>query len=142
MDGQKDLTGSLSPLFLEYVLKGVQYVICTDVDKDGMMKGPSTDIYRKILENTNINLIASGGITSLRDIDDIRETGCEGAIIGKAVYEGKLKLKEAGKIMLKKNNTVSRHPGRKDCKGINFIDIRDAGRPCGTCKNLFIKRSR
>lgn len=82
----------------EYVSKGVQYVICTDVDKDGMMKGPSTDIYRKILENTNINLIASGGITSLRDIDDIRETGCEGAIIGKAVYEGKLKLKELGKL--------------------------------------------
>lgn len=82
----------------EYFLKGVKYVICTDVDKDGMMKGPSTDTYRKILEETKINLIASGGITSLRDIEEIRETGCEGAIIGKAVYEGKLKLQELGKL--------------------------------------------
>ncbi len=82
----------------EYFSKGVKYVICTDVDKDGMMKGPSTDTYRKILEDTRINLIASGGITSFRDIENIREAGCEGAIIGKAVYEGKLKLQELGKL--------------------------------------------
>jgi len=72
----------------------VKYVICTDVDKDGMMKGPATEMYKKILENAKVNLIASGGISSLKDIEDIRDSGCEGAIIGKAVYEGKLKLKE------------------------------------------------
>ena len=78
----------------DYCLKGVKYVICTDVDKDGMMKGPATEMYKKILENAKVNLIASGGISSLKDIEDIRDSGCEGAIIGKAVYEGKLKLKE------------------------------------------------
>jgi len=78
----------------DYCLKGAKYVICTDVDKDGMMKGPATEMYKKILENAKVNLIASGGISSLKDIEDIRDSGCEGAIIGKAVYEGKLKLKE------------------------------------------------
>ncbi len=82
----------------DYFLKGVKYVICTDVDKDGMMKGPATEMYKKILENAKVNLIASGGISSLKDIEDIRETGCEGAIIGKAVYEGKIKLKELEKL--------------------------------------------
>jgi len=82
----------------EYFMKGVKYVICTDVDKDGMMKGPATEMYKKILENAKVNLIASGGISSLKDIEDIREAGCEGAIIGKAVYEGKLKLKELRNI--------------------------------------------
>jgi len=77
---------------------GVKYVICTDIDKDGMLGGPSTDLYREILATTDINLIASGGITTLQDIEALKETGCEGAIIGKAVYEGKLSLKELGKL--------------------------------------------
>jgi phosphoribosylformimino-5-aminoimidazole carboxamide ribotide isomerase len=55
-------------------------------------------MYREILEEVKINLIASGGISSLRDIEDIKEAGCEGAIIGKAVYEGKIKLKELSVI--------------------------------------------
>ena len=73
---------------------GVKYTICTEVEKDGMLKGPSTDLYKEILGNISINLIASGGISSLKDLEDIKEAGCEGAIIGKAVYEGKIKLKE------------------------------------------------
>jgi len=77
-----------------YCAKGVKYSICTDVDKDGMMKGPSIEMYKEILASVNINLIASGGITSLKDLEDLATIGCEGAIIGKAVYEGKMKLKE------------------------------------------------
>jgi len=74
--------------------KGVRYTICTDVEKDGMLKGPSSDVYKEILEKVEIKLIASGGITTLDDIVAVNEAGCEGAIIGKAIYEGKLKLKE------------------------------------------------
>lgn len=77
-----------------YAEKGVRYTICTDVNKDGMLMGPSTDLYKEILESAAINLIASGGITSLKDIEDMRSVGCEGAIIGKAIYEGRIKLKD------------------------------------------------
>ena len=74
----------------------MKYAICTDIEKDGMLQGPSTALYKEIMSSVKINLIASGGITSLKDIDDVREAGCEGAIIGKAVYEGKLTLKKLG----------------------------------------------
>jgi phosphoribosylformimino-5-aminoimidazole carboxamide ribotide isomerase len=73
---------------------GVKYTICTEVEKDGMLKGPSTGLYKEILGEVRINLIASGGISSLKDLEYIKEAGCEGAITGKAVYEGKIKLKE------------------------------------------------
>jgi phosphoribosylformimino-5-aminoimidazole carboxamide ribotide isomerase len=73
---------------------GVRYTICTDIDKDGMLQGPSTSLYEDILSEVDINLIASGGISTVKDLEDLKKTGCEGAIIGKAVYEGKLTLKE------------------------------------------------
>ena len=77
-----------------YRSQGVRYTICTDIDKDGMLQGPSTSLYKDILSEVEISLIASGGISTIKDIEDLKETGCEGAIIGKAVYEGKLTLKE------------------------------------------------
>jgi len=86
----KDLTDFIS----DYHSRGIRYVICTDVSRDGMLSGPSTDIYRQILEKVDVDLIASGGISSLKDIEDICSCGCEGVIIGKAVYEGKIQLKE------------------------------------------------
>lgn len=82
----------------DYRSKGVKYTVCTDIRKDGMLQGPSTELYREILEKVNISLIASGGITSISDIEDLREAGCEGAIIGKAFYEGKVTLKELAEI--------------------------------------------
>jgi phosphoribosylformimino-5-aminoimidazole carboxamide ribotide isomerase len=78
----------------DYEKEGVRYVICTDIAKDGMLEGPSTDLYKEILAKTNVQLIASGGITSLQDLHSLRELGCEGAIIGKAIYEGKIQLSE------------------------------------------------
>jgi phosphoribosylformimino-5-aminoimidazole carboxamide ribotide isomerase len=78
--------------------KGVKYTICTDIKKDGMLRGPATELYKEILEAVKINLIASGGISSLNDIEDVQEAGCDGVIIGKAVYEGKITLKELGKL--------------------------------------------
>lgn len=82
----------------DYKAKGVKYTICTDIKKDGMLQGPSTELYKEILDSVKINLIASGGISSLNDIEDVRKAGCEGVIIGKAVYEGKITLKELGKL--------------------------------------------
>ena len=78
----------------DYSSKGIKYVICTDVEKDGLLEGPATDLYREIISAVKVDLIASGGISSLDDIIEIKEAGCEGAIIGKAIYEGKIKLKE------------------------------------------------
>jgi phosphoribosylformimino-5-aminoimidazole carboxamide ribotide isomerase len=82
----------------EYKSRGVKYAICTDIKKDGMLQGPSTTLYKEILEAVKINLIASGGISSVKDIEDVRKAGCEGVIIGKAVYEGKIGLNELGKL--------------------------------------------
>jgi phosphoribosylformimino-5-aminoimidazole carboxamide ribotide isomerase len=92
-DSGKDLISFLSG----YWDKGVRYTVCTDIDRDGMLKGPATELYKEILETVNINLIASGGISSLKDVDEIREAGCEGVIIGKAFYEGRITLKELGR---------------------------------------------
>jgi phosphoribosylformimino-5-aminoimidazole carboxamide ribotide isomerase len=78
----------------KYFSKGMKYTICTDVARDGMMQGPATELYREILSSAKVNLIASGGITTIKDIEDIQEAGCEGVIIGKALYEGKIKLSE------------------------------------------------
>jgi phosphoribosylformimino-5-aminoimidazole carboxamide ribotide isomerase len=81
-----------------YCSRGLRYTICTDVERDGMMAGPATEIYNEILGSLNINLIASAGISSLKDIEAIRLAGCEGVIIGKAVYEGRIKLKELSSL--------------------------------------------
>lgn len=77
-----------------YTGKGVRYTICTDISKDGMLEGPSLDLYKEILGRTPLNLIASGGITTVHDLHLLQHIGCEGAIIGKAIYEGKITLRE------------------------------------------------
>jgi phosphoribosylformimino-5-aminoimidazole carboxamide ribotide isomerase len=94
---EKSDTGIVS-FISDYSLKGVKYAVCTDISRDGMLNGPSTLLYKEILDSVKINLIASGGVTSEKDIEDLTDTGCEGAIIGKAVYEGKLTLKTLGKL--------------------------------------------
>jgi len=81
-----------------YRSKGITYTICTDIDKDGMLGGPATDLYKEIVEIPGIRLIASGGISSVDQIEELDSAGCEGAIIGKALYEGLLNLKELVKL--------------------------------------------
>lgn len=81
-----------------YETKGIQNVICTDIAKDGMLQGSSNELYTEILAETNINLIASGGVSSINDLVQLKEIGCEGAIIGKAIYEGHITLKELQKL--------------------------------------------
>ena len=78
----------------QYRSEGVVYAMCTDIEKDGMLDGPSVEMYEEIVQIEGLSLIASGGITSLEDLKVLRETGCEAAIIGKAIYEGRISLKE------------------------------------------------
>jgi phosphoribosylformimino-5-aminoimidazole carboxamide ribotide isomerase len=75
-----------------YVSKGISTVICTDIAKDGMLQGTSNELYAAILESTTVNLIASGGVTTVADLEQLKILGCEGAIIGKALYEGTIKI--------------------------------------------------
>lgn len=82
----------------QYEQDGVNYVICTDIAKDGMLQGTSNELYTEILSKTSVKLIASGGVSCFDDLLRIQEIGCEGAIIGKAFYEGKLTLKELQKL--------------------------------------------
>ncbi|MBC9797666.1 1-(5-phosphoribosyl)-5-[(5-phosphoribosylamino)methylideneamino]imidazole-4-carboxamide isomerase [Sinomicrobium weinanense] len=92
---QENSSMDLIPFIQDYKEQGVEYVICTDISKDGMLKGPAFDLYQKILENTkDIKLIASGGISAFEELPRLEEAGCEGTIIGKAIYEGKIHLKE------------------------------------------------
>lgn len=78
----------------KYRDEGVVYAICTDIEKDGLLMGPAFDVYGEICRIEKLKLIASGGITTSDDLRRLKETGCEGAIIGKAIYEGTISLKE------------------------------------------------
>lgn len=82
--------------FLEkYREKGVVNIFCTDVSKDGKLEGPSVDLYKSILQKTpGIKLVASGGVSKIGDVATLAEIGCSGVIIGKAIYEGHIKLNE------------------------------------------------
>jgi phosphoribosylformimino-5-aminoimidazole carboxamide ribotide isomerase len=78
----------------QYNQDGVDLVICTDIAKDGMLQGTSNKLYQEIIEKTNVKLIASGGVSNIDDLILLKELGCEGAIIGKAFYEGKITLNQ------------------------------------------------
>ena len=84
----------------EYEKRGTIYSIVTDIDKDGMLAGPAFELYKEILESTEkTKLIASGGITTIEDVLKLIDLGCEGAIIGKAIYEGTINLKDLMKTL-------------------------------------------
>jgi len=85
----------------DYHAKGIHYVICTDISKDGMLQGPSFDVYRDLLEQQpEIKLIASGGISTFDELPKLAAMGCEGTIIGKAIYENRIALKELENFIL------------------------------------------
>lgn len=77
---------------------GVKTIICTDISKDGMLSGPNFDMYKELSAKTGINIIASGGVTSLEDIKVLKEMHLYGAIIGKALYDGRLDFENALKV--------------------------------------------
>ena len=83
-----DFTGTLISL-------GAKNIFCTDISKDGVMRGPSIDLYKKIIgQHPEINLIASGGVSNINDVIALKEIGCSAVIIGKAIYENLITLEE------------------------------------------------
>jgi phosphoribosylformimino-5-aminoimidazole carboxamide ribotide isomerase len=92
------------PFIDSYHRKGIQYVICTDVSKDGMLEGPSFKLYSEILKAVpGISLIASGGVSTIEELPQLQDIGCEGVIIGKAIYESRIRLTELEKFILNAN---------------------------------------
>ncbi|QXP53334.1 1-(5-phosphoribosyl)-5-[(5-phosphoribosylamino)methylideneamino]imidazole-4-carboxamide isomerase [Cellulophaga sp. HaHa_2_1] len=106
---QEDSKQELIPFIQAYQDKGIVFVICTDISKDGMLQGPSFDLYERILNETSqgvagrgINLIASGGISTFDELPKLADLGCEGTIIGKAIYENRISLKQLEDYILSK----------------------------------------
>jgi phosphoribosylformimino-5-aminoimidazole carboxamide ribotide isomerase len=104
---QEESSLALIPFIKGYHEKGIQYVICTDISKDGMLQGPSLETYAKILSEchvepveTSLKLIASGGISTFDELPKLAEMGCEGVIIGKAIYENKISLKQLEQFII------------------------------------------
>ncbi len=87
-------------LIEQYKTKGVKQFFCTDVNKDGLLQGPSLSLYKKIMnKHPSIDLIASGGVSATKELEALREAGCHGTIIGKAIYENKILLSDLTKFI-------------------------------------------
>ncbi len=83
----------------KYIDQGVQQIFCTDVSKDGKLEGPAIDLYKNIISKfPELYFIASGGVSSVNDLEELKEIGCKAAIVGKAIYEEKITLSELQKI--------------------------------------------
>lgn len=91
--------------FIEYYKsQGIEYVICTDISKDGMLEGPAFALYQKLLAKVQIKLIASGGISKFEELPELAALGCEGVIIGKAIYENRISLKQLENYIIGNGN--------------------------------------
>lgn len=92
---EETTTEDLIPFIKGYVGKGIRYVICTDVAKDGLLQGASVDLYKEILQEIpDLQLIASGGVSSVKDLEELEKIGVYGTIVGKAYYEGRVTLEQ------------------------------------------------
>jgi len=92
-----DLT--LSDFIRSYMQKGITQVLCTDINRDGMLQGPAVNLYKSLLsEFPGIKLIASGGVSSMQDLTDLKDAGLPAAIVGKAYYEGRITLDQLSKL--------------------------------------------
>jgi len=90
-DSQEDLL----PFLRKYIEAGVRTVLCTEISKDGTLQGPAIDLYRQVMDTyPELHLIASGGVSSLTDIQALDKAGIPAVVFGKAIYEGKINLKE------------------------------------------------
>jgi phosphoribosylformimino-5-aminoimidazole carboxamide ribotide isomerase len=90
----------LLPFVEKYKEEGINKIICTDISKDGMLAGPSIDLYKEILQEfPDLYLIASGGVSSMKDIEQLQEANVPAVITGKAIYEGKIKLNELSSFL-------------------------------------------
>jgi phosphoribosylformimino-5-aminoimidazole carboxamide ribotide isomerase len=104
-DGWEETSDLTLLKFLKnYQAKGVKYTICTDISKDGMLLGPGFVMYENILKRMKLKLIASGGVSNFEEIPRLASIGCEGAIIGKAIYENRISLKDLESFILNQSN--------------------------------------
>jgi phosphoribosylformimino-5-aminoimidazole carboxamide ribotide isomerase len=104
------------PFLREYFAKGVVQSFVTDISKDGLLQGSSNDLYAEILrEIPDLKLIASGGVSRIEDIHELEKIGCAGVIVGKAIYEGKIKLEEMenGKLIMDSEEILNNFPTEK-----------------------------
>lgn len=91
---------SIYDFLTKYTGKKLKNIFCTDVSKDGLLEGPSIELYKKIISQfPDMNLIASGGVRSLEDIKALKTIGCKGVIVGKAIYEGRITLRQLSKFV-------------------------------------------
>jgi len=91
----------LLPFIVNYMKQGINKVVCTDISKDGMLQGTALELYKKILlEIPTLYLIASGGVSSIRDVELLHEAGIPAVIIGKAIYEGRIPLKDLSNFII------------------------------------------
>ena len=99
--GKEEGEDMLMPFLKKYIAKGVDNVLCTDISKDGMLQGPSIELYKEIVkEFPNLNLIASGGVSCIEDIEALNQAGIPSVVFGKAIYEGKIKMEELEKYVM------------------------------------------
>ena len=92
---KEDSSEDLLPFLRKYVDAGVTNVLCTEISKDGTLQGPAIDLYKRIMqEYPNLHLIASGGVSSIDDIKALDAAGIPAVVFGKAIYEGKIDLRE------------------------------------------------
>lgn len=96
---QENSSIGIDDFLKDYVQKGIEYVVCTDISTDGMLTGPNIELYKRLLIRfPQLNLIASGGVGSLKDLKQLKQIGTDGVIVGKAIYEEKIKLAELESI--------------------------------------------
>lgn len=135
---KEDSEEDLLPFLRQYAEAGVRNVLCTDISKDGTLQGPATELYREIInEYPDINLIASGGVSSIDDIEKLEQSGIPSVVVGKAWYEGRVSATECRKLM--GNGTGHGLAKRiipcldvrngETVKGTNFVHLRSAGDP-------------
>ena len=92
---KEDSTEDLLPFLKKYIEAGVKNVLCTEISKDGTLQGPAIELYRSVMkEYPDLHLIASGGVSSIEDIQALNEAGIPAVVFGQAIYEGKINLKE------------------------------------------------
>ncbi len=100
VSGWEETTGlALIPFVADYHAKGITKVICTDIGRDGMLQGPAVTLYKELISGVQVFLIASGGVSSIADIEQLASAGIPAVIFGKAIYEGHIRLKDLRRLM-------------------------------------------
>ena len=132
---KEDSTQDLLPFLAYYIEKGVKNVLCTEISKDGMLSGPATQLYADIMKKyPQLNLIASGGVSSEEDIYELNRNGVPSVVFGKSIYEGKIDLQQI--VAWAKHNGLAKRiipcldvKDGQTVKGTNFVNLRHAGDP-------------